>query len=316
MEINWDKLGCILMPNTKTYWLKTFAGPSFAIPIDNKSIKLFVTGRDDFNRSHIGIVIFDIEQLSVKEISEVTVMDLGSKGSFDENGTSYPYIIYDNGIYYMYYTGWIPGVLVPFMNDMGLALSNDGSVFARYSKAPILCRTNEDSLGVGSMAVIKEGNFWQMYYTCFDRWGKASVDHKHFYNIKYACSNNGLNWNRFNHVCIDFKNKSEYAIGKPSVLKINNLYHMWYSYRGEEYRIGHAISLDGRNWKRMDRENSLLPSENGWDSEMVCYSHVFLHNEFLYMIYNGNNYGQTGLGIARMKIERLTNNINLCNFPK
>lgn len=314
MKTKWQKLGCILTPKPDIKWLSTFAGPSFAMRINERVIKIYVTGRDLLNRSHIGYANFDLQDFKIIEISNESVLELGTKGSFDENGTSYPYLFVEGSIYYMYYTGWIPGVLVPFINDMGLAISTDGIKFVRYSKAPILHRNNDDYLGIGSMAILKEGSFFHMYYTSFNRWGKDSKDHKHYYNIKYACSNNGINWDRFNHVCIDFKNKTEYSIGKPCVLRINEVYHMWYSYRGSFYKIGHAVSLDGRNWKRIDQEYSLLPSETGWDSEMVCYSHVFLVDDYLYMIYNGNNYGQTGLGIARMELAEIINNNSLCNF--
>ena len=314
MNSNWEKIGCILKPNDTVFWMKTFAGPSFALPVEDGIFDLYVTGRDEKNRSQIGIVKFNIDELMVTNISPLPVFSLGSKGSFDENGTAYPYVVKNEKKTFLYYTGWIPGILVPFMNDMGLAISDDGVNFKRFSRSPILNRTDDDYLGVGSMSVIKEHNFWHMYYTCFDRWGKDNYDHKHYYNIKYACSNDGINWLRFNHICIDFKDETEYSIGKPSVLKIGDFYHMWYSYRGAFYRIGHAISLDGRNWKRLDADFSLDISSVGWDSEMVCYSHVFIYKDYLYMLYNGNTYGKSGLGLARMNINKITENINLCNY--
>jgi hypothetical protein len=42
----------------------------------------------------------------------------------------------------------------------------------------------------------------------------------------------------------------------------------------------------------------LDPSENDWDSEMICYPFVFDHAGRRYMLYNGNGYGKTGFGIA------------------
>ncbi len=37
-------------------------------------------------------------------------------------------------------------------------------------------------------------------------------------------------------------------------------------------------------------------SESGWDSEMIKYPCVFEHEGQLYMLYNGNSYGKTGIG--------------------
>lgn len=121
---------------------------------------------------------------------------------------------------------------------------------------------------------------------------------KHYYHIKYAESLNGIDWERKGIVCIDFKSNDEYAIARPCVLKEEGIYKMWYSYRGESYRIGYAESKDGIQWERKDKEAGIDVSATGWDSEMICCPHVFEHNGEKYMLYNGNGYGKTGIGLA------------------
>ena len=39
-------------------------------------------------------------------------------------------------------------------------------------------------------------------------------------------------------------------------------------------------------------------SSSGWDSEMIEYAYVFNHKGRKYMLYNGNNYGYDGIGLA------------------
>jgi hypothetical protein len=73
---------------------------------------------------------------------------------------------------------------------------------------------------------------------------------------------------------------------------------MWYSYRGESYRIGYAESDDGVRWVRKDGEVGIDVSLDGWDSEMIEYPFVFDHGGRRYMLYNGNSYGMTGIGLA------------------
>jgi beta-1,4-mannooligosaccharide phosphorylase len=80
---------------------------------------------------------------------------------------------------------------------------------------------------------------------------------------------------------------------------------MWYSYRSNEkittYRIGYAESQNAINWVRKDESVGIDVSENDWDSEMICYPSVFTLNSKTYMLYNGNDYGKTGFGIAILK---------------
>ena len=73
---------------------------------------------------------------------------------------------------------------------------------------------------------------------------------------------------------------------------------MWYPYRGESYRIGYAESRDGTDWTRRDDIAGIEPSASGWDSEMVTYPFVFRHRDRRYMLYCGNGYGLTGIGLA------------------
>ena len=90
-------------------------------------------------------------------------------------------------------------------------------------------------------------------------------------------------------------------MSRPCVLKENGLYKMWYSYRGQSYRIGYAESKDGFEWTRMDADVGIDVSESGWDSEMIEYPFVFDQNGERFMLYNGNSYGKTGIGLARLE---------------
>ncbi|MNL67240.1 hypothetical protein D3C87_1918050 [compost metagenome] len=73
---------------------------------------------------------------------------------------------------------------------------------------------------------------------------------------------------------------------------------MWYSVRGGKYRIGYAESDDGCEWIRRDELAGITVSDSGWDSDSVEYAHVFDYGGARYMLYNGNDFGATGFGLA------------------
>jgi predicted GH43/DUF377 family glycosyl hydrolase len=298
----WEKLGRILVPEHQIEWLATCAGPGFAMETTTEPfLRVYVTGRDSSNRSRIGMIELDVDNLKVRRIAQQPVLSLGRRGTFDENGTGYPFIVQSEGRFWMYYVGWVPAVLVPFQNDIGLAVSDDGLHFERVSEAPILSRTNSDCLSLGSACVIKESGLWRMWYTSFTAWGTKHNDPKHFYHIKYAESENGIDWRREDKVAVTYSGGSEYVLGKPSVIKLGDKYRMWFCHRGAGYRIGYAESPDGLTWTRRDDLAGINCSDTGWDSEAICYPHCFWWHNELYMLYNGNDYGRTGLGIARLK---------------
>jgi hypothetical protein len=81
------------------------------------------------------------------------------------------------------------------------------------------------------------------------------------------------------------------------VIKDGDLYRMWFSARGDAYRIGYAESRDGVQWVRDDAAAG-LSSSGDWDAEMQAYPAVFDHDGDRYLLYNGNDYGRTGVGWA------------------
>jgi len=82
---------------------------------------------------------------------------------------------------------------------------------------------------------------------------------------------------------------------------------MWYAHRGSRdyrtnpeysYRIGYAESSNGMDWKRMDELVGIGVSDSGWDSKMIEYPCVYDYAGKRYMLYNGNGFGVTGIGLA------------------
>ena len=51
-------------------------------------------------------------------------------------------------------------------------------------------------------------------------------------------------------------------------------------------------------WIKELNNSGIDVSSKGWDSEMIEYPFVFNHKGFYYMLYNGNNYGKSGFGLA------------------
>jgi hypothetical protein len=72
------------------------------------------------------------------------------------------------------------------------------------------------------------------------------------------------------------------------------------NYRGGEgsYRIGYAGSDNGKNFARLSDDDIQLGALGEFDSEMQCYPYVIEVDERLVMFYNGNDFGQSGIGVA------------------
>lgn len=297
MEDKWEKRGIVIRPNAKYDWMLSYS----MVPVIqwryDDIYRVYFCGRDAQNRSQIGYVEIDINDPSrILNFSKKPILALGALGCFDDNGVTPSWIIgYDEKIY-LYYIGWNKRSTVRMYLAAGLAVSYDkGESFERVWRVPILDRTPLEPYILNTApCVLIEDNVWKMWYVSAIEWVHPDLPR---YNIRYAESKDGINWIRKGVVCIDLKT-NENALARPCVLKENGLYKMWYSYKGENYRIGYAESSDGIRWERKDQAVGIDVSENGWDSEMIEYAFVFSHGGKKHMFYNGNDYGKEGIGYA------------------
>jgi hypothetical protein len=297
--MHWKKLGRIFCPVGDVEWMSSHAAVPIAENIGGDYFRIYFSSRDSQNRSHTGCVVIDINNPEeILNISPTPVLSPGNLGEFDDSGAMATWLAVNDDKRYLYYIGWNLGVTVPFHNSIGLAISQDGGHFQRFAPGPIVDRTTTEPHFCASCCVLPDGDNWLMWYLSCTGWQMIEGKPRHRYHIKYAESNDGINWRREGSVAIDYANEGEYAISRPSVIRESDKWRMWFSYRGDSYRIGYAESFDGKSWTRFDDMAGIDVSPSGWDSEMIEYPFVFDHKDRRYMLYNGNDYGRTGFGLA------------------
>ena len=198
----------------------------------------------------------------------------------------------------LYYMGWNLGVRSPWHNAIGLARAQSlQGAFERFSAGPILDRSPEDPYTLSYPCVLQLGaHDWRMWYGSNLAPGTGKSDMQHA--IKMARSADGVGWTRDGATAIGFADASEYALARPSVIKLGSKLLMCFACRGEAYRIGAAMSEDGVSWTRRDQEFGLDRTGDGWDSEMTCYACIQQVGSDLLMFYNGNGFGRSGVGSA------------------
>jgi hypothetical protein len=267
--------------------------------IGDHRYRIYCTGRDAQGRGQIGFFEIDLRRpTEVLEFSTLPVIARGPLGAFDDSGVINACVVDSGSREFHYFSGLTLGVTVPFYFSVALAISDDGGrTIQKLSRGPLLPANDIDPFLTGSPCVLIENGTWRMWYTSGVRWTMEAGKPKHYYHIKYAESEDGLTWHREGRIAIDLIG-DEHVVARPCVVKDKDVYRMWYSYRGTRYRIGYAESRDGLAWTRRDDRAGIDVSPAGWDSEMIEYAWVFDHEGVRYMLYNGNQYGKTGIGLA------------------
>ena len=246
-------------------------------------------------------------------VSDKPILPLGDLGSFDEHSVYPSSIIKVGDEVKFYYAGWYRCESVPFNCAIGLATSKDGGdTFKRSHLGPVLGPSPKEPFVISGPKIRKFGDNYTLYYLAGSKW----IDHKGkpevVYKLRMAFSQDGVNWVRHNqNIVSDVLGPNECQAG-PDVFYKDGKYHMYFVYRegldfrnkkGRGYKIGYAYSSDSIQWVRDDKNVGIEYSNQGWDSEMHHYPHVFNLDDKWYMLYNGNEFGKYGFGLAILEDE-------------
>jgi predicted GH43/DUF377 family glycosyl hydrolase len=313
--MRWKKLGKIFDPTKHKLAnnCSEFAQSPQALIFGNFVRIYFSTRKKDETGKYLSYISFiDIKKdfKTIIYISKVTVIPLGELGCFDEHGV-FPMNVLRDGKKILAYTGgWSRRVSVSVETSIGLAMSyNNGLTFQKVGDGPILTSSLNEPFLVGDPFVQKFNNTYHMWYIYGTKWVKYpnEVAPDRVYKIGHAVSKDSVSWIKGNRQLISDKLDSDECQALPTVINFKNKYHMFFCYRKADdfrknknrgYRIGYASSKDLVNWTRDDKDVGIDVSEEGWDSDMLCYPHVFNYYDKIYMLYNGNEFGRFGFGLA------------------
>lgn len=266
--------------------------------------------------SFISFIDMDKEFKNVLNISSKPVIELGDLGSFDEHGIFPINILKDEDKILAYTCGWSRRISVPVETSIGLAMSNDnGESFVRMGNGPVLTSSLLEPVLVGDGFVRKYEGIYHMWYIFGKKWMAKTPNEPvaRVYKIAHATSVNCEDWvKQDGQQIISDKLNADECQALPTVLKIGNRYHMYFCFRqatdfrtnpSRGYRLGYAFSDDLINWTRDDANSGMETTDGNWDSDMMCYPHIFRCNEKVCLLYNGNEFGKNGFGLAILENE-------------
>ncbi len=297
--MKWKKLGKIFDFEYINNNLYTHASNPIARHISEDIFRVFFSGRDKDDKSSIGFVDVDIQKLKVIDVCNKTIFKYGESDSFYSHGVSIGNIYSVNGNDYVLFMGWQVRDHAHWRGDIGRLKLDSLEKMVLDPEGVFISSDEEDPISLSYPWVMKDKGYYKMWYGSTITWEEENREMLHV--IKYATSRDGEHWQK-QGLAVPYELGVAQAFSRPTVVKDKDGYHMWYSYRsgeGKKYRIGYANSLDGIKWDR--KENSGIDvSESGWDSEMIEYPFVFDHKMHRFMLYNGNDYGKAGFGLATL----------------
>lgn len=264
--------------------------------------------------SHIAFVDMEKNFRNIIGVSDKTVISMGQLGCFDEHGIFPMNVLRQGKLVYGYTCGWSRRVSVSVETAIGFVISHDnGLTFERVGSGPILAASLKEPFLVGDGFVVQindQFHMWYIYGTCWKRY-ETNDPPDRTYKIGHATSKNGIDWvkEEGRQIITDLLGPDE-SQALPSVIYRDGRAHMVFCFRqsfdfrnnkGRGYKVGYAWSDDLINWTRDDHALWLDGDQDEWDSDMQCYPHIFECNNNVYLLYNGNEFGRYGFGLAQLE---------------
>lgn len=180
------------------------------------------------------------------------------------------FIIAEDGIYKMWYTGYSGGD--DAVKYLGYSTSPDGIKWERYANNPIFNgKWTED------MFVTKQDGKYYMYAE-----GHNDVAH-------LLTSDNGIDWTEQGDLTIRTAKGDSIPgpYGTPSVFIENGKWYLFYERNDEAVWI--ATSTDHKTWKNIQDEPILGKGPGAYDAGAVAANQVVKHNGKYYIYYHGSS---------------------------
>jgi hypothetical protein len=298
----WEKKGIIVTPEKSQFWNAQYCMVPTPVILNKDIIRVYyaTTGSDVKGR----ITYIDLSSVNPSIIvnkPDNFILDIGSPGCFDDSGVIPSFVEIEGDVIKIYYIGFKRTNIFPYTIHWGIAeFELKSHNLINRSTSPYFDASDIEYCSNSAPAIFKIGDAKHMVYWAGTKW--STINNKQYISagIKSASLVENMGWISDNNFIL-LPEGDEFSLGRPWVMKYEDIYHMWYSRRlkNKFYRLGYAISNDGINWVRKDDDVGIDVSKTGWDSDMICYSSVIKVDNNIFMFYNGNNHGEMGFGFAQ-----------------
>lgn len=229
------------------------------------------------------------------------ILGEGKQGTWDSAVVQLGGVFWNSTLFIMWYRG--SNSTTNNSGAIGLATSQDGASWTKYSGNPVLNPTlfGADQKYMASPYAFKYAQTYSMWYT------GGTTSSSPTTSILQASSYDGINWMKAPSPALtpstDANAWDSGSLYSPSVIYDGTNFELWYSALDKTFttpRIGFATSPDQMTWTRSSSNPVLTQGPAGsWDSAGVEQPSVILNSNGYMVYYDGiGQYSSAQIGVA------------------
>ena len=280
-----------------------YSSNPICLVINQSKFRLFFNSRDTENRSSVYSIDVTYPEFLPKYESIKLQMGFGRSSEYFSHGISLGQIFEVNGSKFVSIMGWKNDPIKHWEGRIGYIPLNKSGDLTTLSDKPWINLDESDPISLSYPAVISEGGFLRVWYGSTITWDAGNGEMLHV--IKEGLINLEGDLTK-TEITVPYVLGEAQAFSRPAVLEINGKKLLAYSFRGNvtKYQIGFMWLNDFSTASQLNGIKSFKPSENSLENEMVEYPSFLTIGSNIYMLYNGNEFGKSGVGVALLEIKK------------
>jgi len=296
----------LLIESEKLFFKKeklNYASNPAALTITDSHLRIFFNSRDFQNRSKIYSIDLHGEELEPDYDSVSLQYSNGTQGSYFSHGLSVGQIFSIDDKKSLSVMGWKNYVGKHWEGRIGyIPFDTEGNLTVLESR-PWMDLDSLDPISLSYPALYKDNNSTVIWYGSTLTWDVGNGEMLHI--LKEAKLSNDGRVVKGDNI-MPYVLGSAQAFSRPAIVQIDRDFLLAYSYRGNttRYRIGFMILGDFNSASHLGGIPPFLTSKEEWESEMVEYPSFFSFQKQMFMLYNGNAFGKTGIGVVRVELKK------------
>lgn len=301
MKIDFQRLGQIFNPQMfkANEGALSHAANPVVVKLDDCIYRIFFNSRDLNQRSSVYSVDFNLDSKRLIPNTLRTQFLLGDSNSYFKDGISLGSHFVLDGFNWIGFMGWVNPPSEHWHGTIGRFRLESNFDLEYIEKTPWFDLDTDDQISLSYPAVYFSQNVMHVWYGTTLTWDGGNGEMVHVLKekiskdfVQFKASNRFLEW----------KMGDAQAFSRPSIVEVQDGLLMAYSVRGNKtkYRIGFGTIRD--DITVIKEIASYSPSKSPWENEMVEYPYLVAHKGSIYMFYNGNGYGKSGIVLAQVSI--------------
>jgi len=296
----------LLIPSEKLFYKNQklhYASNPAAMAVTESQLRIFFNSRDLQNRSNIYSIDLFGKKLEPDYDSVSLQHSHGTEDSYFSHGLSVGQIFSLHAKKCLSVMGWKNYVDKHWEGRIGYIPFDIEGNLTQLALKPWMDLDKHDPISLSYPAIYEDFDSMVIWYGSTLTWDAGNGEMLHILKEAKLSSDGQV---------IKGSNALPYILGaaqafsRPSIIQIGKNFLLAYSYRGNttKYRIGFMTLGNLNSASHLGGISPFLTSRDKWESEMVAYPSLFSFQKQIFMLYNGNSFGKTGIGIVSIEHDK------------